>query len=105
MLLASLPAQAGDPPLRIDAPAAARETVIVRPENEDLTPPEPNRWEKMERALGRGRSAKTTWVDWTDNSGVRMACRNPCPLPLGINCCVGSGTAFSIAAPKFKGAW
>ena len=57
-LVASSSATAAEQaPLRIDVPAAARETVIVRPDNEDLTPPEPSKWERMERALGRGRLA------------------------------------------------
>ena len=78
------------------------EKLEVLPDPEDMQAPEASRWEKMERALGRGRSAKPVWSDSRDNGGVRLHCRNPCP-PWPFPCCISSGD-FSIANPRAKGA-
>ena len=78
------------------------EKLEVLPDPEDVQAPEASRWEKMERALGRGRSAKPVWTESRDNGGVRLHCRNPCP-PWPFECCIVSGD-FSIANPRAKGA-
>ena len=78
------------------------EKLEILPDPEDIQAPQATRWQKMERALGRGRSAKPIWMDSYDNSGVRLSCRDPCP-PWPMMCCVGSG-GFSIAHPSAKGA-
>lgn len=77
------------------------ETLTVGPDPEDRDAPEAGRWEKMKRALGRGRSEKREWVETYDNAGVRTACMRPCPTPL---CCVRSDE-FSLAHPKAPGAF
>lgn len=75
------------------------EKLEVTPDPEDRKAPEASRWEKMDRALGPGKSAKREWVETYDNAGVRTACMNPCPTPL---CCVRSG-GFSLAHPYVPG--
>jgi hypothetical protein len=75
------------------------EKLEITPDPEDLKAPEASRWEKMERALGPGKSAKREWVETFDNAGGRMACMRPCPTPL---CCVRSGE-FSLAHPNVPG--
>ena len=79
------------------------EKLEILPDPEDIQAPEASRWEKMERALGRGRSAKPIWTDAWNNGGVRLHCRNPCP-PWPFTCCVSSGN-FSIAHPNANGAF
>lgn len=75
------------------------EKVEALPAPEDVEAPQLNRWEKMSRAMGPGRSARPEWVESIDNSGVRTSCMNPCPTPL---CCVKSGE-FSLARPRTPG--
>jgi hypothetical protein len=75
------------------------EKVTVGAHPEDRPAPEASRWERMERALGPGRSAKREWVETYDNAGVRTACMRPCPTPL---CCVRSDE-FSLPHPRVPG--
>ena len=77
------------------------EKLEIVPAPEDRDAPQLNRWEKMERALGPGKSARREWVETFDNTGVRMACMKPCPTPL---CCIKSGE-FSLAHPTAPGAF
>ena len=75
------------------------EKLEITPDPEDQKAPEASRWEKMERALGPGKSAKREWVETFDNAGGLMACMKPCPTPL---CCVRAGE-FSLAHPSAPG--
>jgi hypothetical protein len=77
------------------------ETLEVVPAPEDMEAPRLSRWEKMERALGPGKSARREWVETFDNAGVRTACMRPCPTPL---CCIKSGES-SLAHPTAPGAF
>jgi hypothetical protein len=65
------------------------ERIVVVPDNEDLSPPEKNRWVRFEEALGPGRSAERRHrtFGWRNNDGTRVECYSPCV----VNCCVGSG--------------
>jgi hypothetical protein len=78
------------PYLGIVSPDAVHQgTIVVVPDNEDLSPPQKNRWLKFEEALGPGRTANNRYHTsaWRNNDGSRVECIAPCVM----NCCVGSG--------------
>ena len=74
------------------------ERIEVLPDPEELPlPPGPGRWEKFERSLGPGRSARRTVRDFVGDDGRRWACYEPCPA--GVNCCQAATANPSLATP------